>query len=374
MAYPTILGWTQTPVGSFSTTEASKAISVPATTSATDTQVIALAMVGAVFSATLTGGWTSVGSGSVGSTSRFFIFRRTGVYSAGTVTASFFDGFGAAVSVKGIVQALAVSGNLDASAFATNTSYTSTQTAPTVTAVGAETLWVQLISTGDQPRQLLNPGDVTLVTTNSTTNGHEYVVGNAVGTKQVSSGATGVSNTWTVRDQDFPSSTTFDTAQAVTASLVFSITTSSPTLSGEDTLPQLLDTGVTGSLAVLLDPVTLAADSTLDNAGVLDQSLNSLSIQALGEVPLAATITYPDSTLSANKRGGFNRGQGGPTTSTGVGCTFFKPCPDCVCYRCSPGEGKKGFNRGSNTETGVDISQCTTLELCPTCGLYRCCL
>lgn len=35
-------------------------------------------------------------------------------------------------------------------------------------------------------------------------------------------------------------------------------------------------------------------------------------------------------------RGGFNRGQGGPGSSYGLGGSSLAPCPICNCYRSCP--------------------------------------
>lgn len=35
-------------------------------------------------------------------------------------------------------------------------------------------------------------------------------------------------------------------------------------------------------------------------------------------------------------RGGFNRGQGGPGSSYGIGGSTLVPCPICNCYRSCP--------------------------------------
>lgn len=82
----------------------------------------------------------------------------------------------------------------------------------------------------------------------------------------------------------------------------------------------------------------------------------------------------PDGNVNITNRRGFNRGEGGSSTSTGTGYPTFNACPDCPCYRASAALGNRGFDRGAQTEGTVNSTQCSVLEVCPICGFNRCCL
>lgn len=66
-------------------------------------------------------------------------------------------------------------------------------------------------------------------------------------------------------------------------------------------------------------------------------SSNYWSVKTIGG-GAPATVVVVDPVYDTSGRGGFNRGQGGPGSSYGVGCATLTLCPICGCYRCCPSQ------------------------------------
>jgi hypothetical protein len=318
MAYPTITG-TTTSIGNFFSLVGSVDASVPATTDAGHEQLMAVMYKPKAASPTPSGSWSTVLDQSSGDgETRLIVYKRSGVYSAGTVSMSFSQ------NVHGRVRGLAVTGVLDASSSTATSAYTSTAVAPSVTAVGAESLWVQLVGPGTDPRSLAAPGDTTAVS-NIDNSASSYLVGAGVAVKQVAAGATGASGNWAFLDQDPPNSALGE--RTVAASLVFSQPVSGTVaVTGAGELPSVLSVsmeapaafiavGATDVLTVTvkdqndralpnatvtinrsrIDVATASAPAVTDANGQTDTTLTGV---AVGTVSLSATVgTITSSTV-----------------------------------------------------------------------------
>ncbi len=279
MAYPSITVASAN-IGTDASNASSVGVTVPATSADGHTQVLLIACRSQSSTPTFsTSGWESVGS--VQTTmplGALRVYKRVGTYSSGTTTITL------SVATAGRVHALAVTGALDASAFTQNSSYISTATTPTVTATGAETVWVQGVATAEYPRVLGKPSDTTALTDLSA---HSYIIGFGLASKQVGSGATGASGNWTLFDTESP--TTPATDAWMSTSLAFSTSGTSPTLSGEDTLPEA--PVITGALTATLGAATLSSASTAPRVGNLTATLGAATLSSTGTSILSGNLT-----------------------------------------------------------------------------------
>jgi hypothetical protein len=294
MAYPTAT-LTQSNIGGFESLVTSASVSLPATTDASHTQFISVAYRQKGNTVTpASGTWTTVvNQPNASENSRLIIFARTGVFAAGSVTLNFSG------ASNGIAHAVAVTGTLDASSSA-DAGYLTNHTAPTVTAVSAESLWVQIVASSLFPRVLTVPAGVSAL---SNLSGHSYIVGHGVGTIQVAAGATGVSGNWTFDDPDSAT----DGELSNSASLVFSEPASGAVLiDGNGEPPQVQSVVVTPPTGAFAVGATDTATVT-----VLDQNGDGILNAAL-----TLTLT-PTGVVSATAPA--VTGAAGTTTSTLTG-------------------------------------------------------
>lgn len=267
MAYPTASG-NVVSLGAYNVVANSTSVTVPATSNTYDTQLIVASVTdqAATISTVSGSGWTllvSFASAASGATGRTSVYTRTGARASESITVTW-GGAGA----TGIVHGVAISGQLDAYTTFASTSYGTSGTAPSVTATGVETLWIQQLSTANFPRVLAAPSGVTVVTSR-----HDYIVGSVVGSIQVGSGATGTSGAWNFTDPDtgLPASEAYESI-----SFAFSIPagggTVSGTLSGSSTFGSGAYTYATTALSVV--PASLSANTgdTPRAIQVLDQN------------------------------------------------------------------------------------------------------
>jgi hypothetical protein len=62
---------------------------------------------------------------------------------------------------------------------------------------------------------------------------------------------------------------------------------------------------------------------------------NYWTVKTIGGGAVGTAVPV-DPVYDTSGRGGFNRGQGGPGSSYGVGCSTLTTCPICNCMRCCP--------------------------------------
>jgi hypothetical protein len=227
MAYPT-LALTSVNVGGYESFATSASIVVAGTEQSDHTQVLLIALRQQSGSISFsTAGWTLVGSTSPTiAFGRLLVYKRVGAYVSGATVITF------GTASNGIVRAISANGSLDATALAPSQGYSTTATTPSVTAVRAETTWVQGVASAQYPRVLGAPFGTSAL---SNLSAHSYIIGFGLASRQAGAGATGTSDAWTLFDTEATTTPASEMWESV--SLAFSIPSSAAVVGGGGTLP-----------------------------------------------------------------------------------------------------------------------------------------